>query len=71
MLKIRVFSTCSNGGLIDYFVTHENAHEILANLKVINDTVVTPHSPVAANINGALYTTKTLQQVVVPKWPQG
>ena len=68
---IGVFSTCSNGGLIDYFVTHENEHQILADIKVIKDTVVTPHSPVAATINEALYTTKTLQQVAVPKWPEG
>ena len=64
-------TTCSVGGLIDYFVTHESERTILSDIKVISDTVVSPHSPVAATINENIYATKTLQQVVSPKWPQG
>ena len=30
---------------------------------------VTPHSPVAAIIREDIYQTRTLQQVVAPKWP--
>ena len=44
-------TTCSVGGLIDYFVTHENERTIKSDVRVISDTVVTPHSPVAATIN--------------------
>ena len=44
-------TTCSVGGLIDYFVTHENEQEIISDIQVIKDTVVTPHSPVAATIS--------------------
>ena len=32
----QVHSTCSVGGLIDYFVTHESEHNILQDIKVIN-----------------------------------
>ena len=67
---VGVFSTCSNGGLIDYFVTHADEHEILADIKVLKDTVVTPHSPVAATIKEDIYQTRTLQQVVAPNWPE-
>ena len=66
----RAQSTCSVGGLIDYFVTHENEHQILEDISVIQDTVVTPHSPVAATIREDIYLTKALQQVTAPKWPQ-
>ena len=66
----RVHSTCSAGGLIDYFVTHANEHHILADVTVIKDTVVAPHSPVAATIRDDIYQTRTLQQVVAPRWPQ-
>ena len=66
----RVHSTCSAGGLIDYFVTHANEHHILEDVTVIEDTVVTPHSPVAATIREDIYQTRTLQHVVAPKWPQ-
>ena len=48
-------STCSVGGLIDYFVTHEHEHQILEDIKVIKDTVVTPHCPVAATIREDIY----------------
>ena len=67
----QVRTTCSVGGLIDYFVTHENERTIIGDISVIKDTVVTPHSPVAATINESIYATRTLQQVVAPKWPQG
>ena len=66
----RVHSTCSAGGLIDDFVTHANEHPILADVTVIKDTVVTPHSPVAATIREDIYQTRTLQQAVAPTWPQ-
>ena len=46
----RAHTTCSVGGLIDYYVTHENEHNILQDITVIKDTVMTPHSPVAATI---------------------
>ena len=48
-------STCSVGGLIDYFVTHEHEHQILDDIEVIKDTVVTPHCPVAATIREDIY----------------
>ena len=64
-------ATCSVGGLIDYYVTHEHEHNILEDIKMIKDTVVTPHSPVAATIKEDIYMSKALQQVVAPKWPQG
>ena len=63
-------STCSVGGLIDYFVSHENEHNILEDVGVLEDTVVTPQSPVTATIREDIYQTKTLQEVVAPKWPQ-
>ena len=66
-----VHATCSTGGLIDYCVTHANEHHILADVKVLKDTVVTPHSPVAATIREDPYQTRTLQQMVAPNWPQG
>ena len=65
-----VHTTCSTGGLIDYFVSHANEHQILADVAVLKDTVVTPHSPVMATIREDLYQTRTLQKVVAPKWPQ-
>ena len=55
---------------MDFFVTHEYENQILDDIKVINDTVVTPHSPVAATIREDIYMTKELQQVTAPKWPQ-
>ena len=67
----RTYSTCSVGGLIDYFVTHEHEHDILEDIEVIKDRVVTPHSPVAATIREDIHMSKALQQVVAPKWPQG
>ena len=67
----RVHSTCSAGGLIDYIVTHADEHHMLEDVRIIKDTVVTPHSPVAAIIREEIYQTRTLQQVVAPKWPQG
>ena len=67
----RTYSTCSVGGLIDYFVTHEHEHDILDDIEVIKDTVVTPHSPVAATIREDVYMSSALQQLVAPKWPQG
>ena len=65
-----VHSTCSAGGLIDYFVTHADEHHTLENVTIIKDTVVTPHSPVAATIREDIYLSRTLQQVVGQKWPQ-
>ena len=53
-----VYSTCGTGGLIDYFVTHEAEHDILSDITVLKDTVVTPHSPVIATISVNLYQTK-------------
>ena len=35
-------STFSVGGLLDYFVTHETEHQILEDVGVLDDTVVTP-----------------------------
>ena len=66
-----VFSTCSNRRLVDYSVTHECEHEILDDIKLIQDNVITPHSPVAAVINEAMYRTQVLQQSAAPKRPQG
>ena len=66
-----VQTTSSVGGLIDFFVTHENEQHIISDIQVIKDTVVTPHSPVAATISENIYHTRTLQQVVASKWPQG
>ena len=66
-----VHATCSTGGLIDCYVTHANEHHILSDVKVLKDTVVTPHSPVVEIIREDLYQIRTLQQVVAPKWPQG
>ena len=63
-------TTCSVGRLIDYFVTHANEHHILKDIEIIKDTVVSPHSPVAATIRADIYQTRTLQQVVAPKLPQ-
>ena len=51
-------------------MTHEHEHQILENISVIKDTVVTPHSPVAAIIREDICHTRTLQQVIAPKWPQ-
>ena len=62
-----VHSTCSVGGLFDYFVTHANEHHILEDVQIIKDTVVSPHSPVSATIREDIYQTRTLQQVVAPK----
>ena len=62
-----VFSTCSAGGLIDYYVTREDEHDIIQDVEIIKDTVVTPHSPVAATIREDIYQMRTLQQVVAPK----
>ena len=63
------FSTCSVGGLMEYFITHENEHNIIENVSILKDTVVTPHSPVTATIREDIYQTRTLQQVIAPKWP--
>ena len=51
-------------------MTHESEHQILEDVGVLEDTVVTPHSPVTAIIREDIYQTKTLQQVIAPKWPQ-
>ena len=62
-----VHSTCSAGGLIDYYVTHAYEHHIMDNVRVLKDTVVTPHSPVAATTREDIYLTKAIQQVTAPK----
>ena len=51
----QVHTTCSVDGLIDYYVTHENEHNIVQDVNVIKDTVVSPHSPVAATISENIY----------------
>ena len=52
----RVRTTCSVGGLIDYYVTHENERDIISDICVIKDTVVKPQTtPLAATINKSIY----------------
>ena len=38
----QLYTTCSTGGLIDYYVSHANEHQILSDVTVLKDTVVTP-----------------------------
>ena len=62
-----IFGTCNNGGLIDYFVTHEDEHCLVQDINIIKDAVVSPQSPLEGDINAELFRTRVKQQKVAPQ----
>ena len=64
-----VYSTCSNGGLIDYFASHVNETDILQDVAIVRDAPIAPHFPVQARVPANIKDTMVKTQVTAPEWP--
>ena len=65
-----VQSTCSNGGLIDYFVSHVGETDIMQEVAIVRDAPTTPHYPVQCVVPGNIKDTMVKEQVTAPKWSE-
>ena len=59
---------CSNGGLIDYFVSHVNEVDIVRDVRLVKGEPTTPHFPVEGWIPANIKDTMVKEQVLAPKW---
>ena len=63
-------STCSNGGLIDYFVSHVSETVIVQAVRKIEGSPLTPHYLVECKVPRNLKDTIVMQQEKAPAWPE-
>ena len=64
-----VHSTCSNGGLIDYYASHVSESDILKDVAIVRDAPISPHFPVQARVPANIKDTMVKTQVTAPDWP--
>ena len=64
-----VHSTCSNGGKIDYFVSHIGETDILQDVGIVRDAPTTPHYPVQGTVPVNIKDTMVKEHGTAPRWP--
>ena len=64
-----VHSTCSNGGLIDYFVSHISDTDLIRDVGIVHDSPISPHYLVECTIPANIKDTMVKEQVQAPTWP--
>ena len=64
-------STCTVGGLIDYFLVPDNEPNMASDCKMIRGSTIKPHYPVEIRVDRRLHLTRVLEPMITKKWPEG